>query len=60
MTIGNRITLAKYTKNRENEVCAVQCVIDGEHWSVTLREENRHYRMIQEWVAEGNVIEEAD
>jgi hypothetical protein len=27
---------------------------------VPLSEENRHYQEIQEWVAEGNVIEEAD
>lgn len=29
-------------------------------WSVPLIEENRHYKDIQEWVAEGNTIEEAD
>ena len=33
----------------------------GEKWGVPLNEENnRHYQEIQEWVAEGNTIEEAD
>ena len=61
MTIGNQITSAKYTKDSDNEVCAIQCVIDGEHWSVPLKKGNRHYDMIQEWVKiDGNTIEEAD
>jgi len=28
--------------------------------SVPLNSENRHYQEIQEWVAEGNTIEDAD
>ena len=28
--------------------------------SVPLDEDNRHYQEIQEWVAEGNTIQEAD
>jgi hypothetical protein len=30
------------------------------HLSVPLDSNNRHYQEIQEWVAEGNTIEEAD
>ena len=33
---------------------------DDKVWSVPLNEANRHYQEIQEWVAEGNTIEEAD
>ena len=35
---------------------------DGSHvtYSVPLKEDNTHYKLIQEWVAEGNTIEEAD
>jgi len=35
---------------------------DGSHvtYSVPLKEDNIHYKLIQEWVAEGNTIEEAD
>ena len=33
---------------------------NGEIWSVPLDEANRHYQAIQEWVAEGNTIEEAE
>ena len=35
---------------------------DGSHvtYSVPLKEDNTHYKLIQKWVAEGNTIEEAD
>ena len=33
---------------------------DGTKLSVPLDENNRHYQEIQQWVAEGNTIEEAD
>ena len=33
---------------------------DGEVWDVPHNAENRHYIAIQEWVAEGNTIKEAD
>jgi len=33
---------------------------DGEELAVPLDPANRHYQMIQEWVAEGNTIEEGD
>jgi len=34
--------------------------IDGIEMSVPLDTANRHYQAIQEWVAEGNTIAEAD
>ena len=34
--------------------------IDGQVMAVPLDPANRHYQEIQEWVAEGNTIEEAD
>ena len=33
---------------------------DGKQWSVPQDPANRHYQEIQEWVAAGNTIEEAD
>ena len=33
---------------------------NGETWQVPHDEENRQYQEIQEWVAEGNTIQEAD
>lgn len=33
---------------------------NGEIWYVQKSESNRHYQEILEWVADGNVIEEAD
>jgi hypothetical protein len=42
------------------ENCALIAVIDGETLGVPLDPKNRHYQAIQEWVAEGNTIEEAD
>jgi len=39
---------------------SITCVIDGKTMSVPLDPDNRHYKAIQEWVAEGNKIEDAD
>ena len=39
---------------------AIMCKIDGQDVSVPLDTANRHYQEIQEWVAEGNTIEDAD
>ena len=52
------IASAKY-----NEVLGIRnikAIIDGTEWSVPIDPANRHYQAIQEWVAEGNTIEEAD
>ena len=52
---------AQYIKGvatNTNEV--IKCSIDGVTVSVPLDPANRHYQAIQEWVAEGNTIEDAD
>ena len=54
------ITSAKYTLNKDGEKNAILAVIDGVQWGVPLSENNRHYQAIQQWVADGNTIEEAD
>ena len=39
---------------------AIMCKIDGQDVSVPIDSANRHYIAIQEWVADGNKIEDAD
>ena len=39
---------------------AIKATIDGTEMSVPIDTANRHYQAIQEWVAEGNTIAEAD
>ena len=54
------ITLAQYIADDEGNNSSITAVIDGVTMSVPLDPANRHYQAIQEWVAEGNTIEEAD
>ena len=55
------ITSAQYTKNRDNSANEnIKATINGKIMFVPLDSDNRHYQAIQEWVAEGNTIEEAD
>ena len=55
------ITSAQYTRNAEDtENENIKATIDGKDWFVPLDPANRHYQAIQEWVAEGNTIQEAD
>ena len=49
-----------YTDIRTGKNASITCVIDGKTMSVPLDPANRHYQAIQEWVAEGNTIEDAD
>ena len=52
---------AKYNKrNNSNENSSINCVINNRHLSVPLDPANTDYQAIQEWVAEGNTIAEAD
>ena len=52
---------AKYIKdNITGKVNAINCTWDGKGLSIPISEGNRHYQAIQEWVAEGNTIAEAD
>ena len=39
---------------------SIKATIDGTEMSVPIDPANRHYQAIQEWVAEGNTIAEAD
>ena len=50
----------KYQKDLLNKNTSINAIIDGVKMSVPLDPDNRHYIAIQEWVAEGNTIEEAD
>ena len=54
------ITSAKYIADENGDNCSISAIIDGTTWSVPLVVDNRHYQAIQEWVAEGNTIAEAD
>ena len=54
------ITKAKYYKGFDGKNVSVNVTIDGRDMSVPLDPDNRHYQAIQEWVAEGNKIEDAD
>ena len=54
------ITSAQYQKNLDDENDSIKATIDGTVWYIPLDPANRHYQTIQEWVAEGNKIEDAD
>ena len=55
------ITKAKYYLNEDgNANQGIVVTIDEKELFVQLDTANRHYQAIQEWVAEGNKIEEAD
>ena len=54
------ITSAQYRVDiNDNNMC-IKATIDGVDISVPLDPDNRHYQAIQEWVAEGNTIQEAE
>ena len=55
------ITSAQYTRGF-NDIGngSIKAIIDGQEMSVPLDPDNRHYQAIQEWVAAGNKIEEAE
>jgi len=44
----------------DGENVSINATIDGTKWNIPLDPNNRHYQAIQEWVAEGNKIEDAD
>tara|TARA_B100000965_G_C19003516_1_gene503518 strand:- start:215 stop:385 length:171 start_codon:yes stop_codon:yes gene_type:complete len=54
------VTSAKYVLGQGNENQSITAVIDNVTWSVPIEPDNAHYQAIQEWVAEGNKIEDAD
>ncbi len=53
------ITSAKYLQDEGKNNC-IKLVSDGKTYYVPLDADNTHYQAIQEWVAEGNTIQEAD
>ena len=55
------ITSAQYITNSEtNKDNYIKATVDGEVIFVPIISDDRHYQAIQEWVAEGNKIEDAD
>ena len=55
------ITNAKYIASvGSDNNSSIQATIDNQVMFVPLDPANRHYQAIQEWVAEGNTIEDAD
>lgn len=54
------IKSAKYLEDESNQKIAIESVIDDVTMIVPIDTRNRHYQAIQEWVADGNTIEEAD
>ena len=53
------ITQAQYVVI-DGENTSIQATINERVLSVPIDPNNRHYQAIQEWVAEGNTIQEAD
>ena len=54
------ITKAKYVKGQSGKNQSITATIDGKVWSVPLSAGNTFYKAIQEWVAKGNKIEDAE
>ena len=54
------ITDAQYYLNDDGNNQGIMATIDGKVLYVPVNTGNRHYQAIQEWVAEGNTIAEAD
>jgi hypothetical protein len=48
------------TKYVNEDKLIIKAMIDGQEMFVPLDPDNRHYQAIQEWVAEGNTIADAD
>ena len=54
------IESAKYGKDFDGNNSCIVAMIDGIKHLISLDSNNRHYHAIQEWVKEGNKIEDAD
>ena len=55
-----RIENVQYHNDKLGIQVAIKATIDDREMFVPLDPDNRHYQAIQEWVAEGNTIAEAD
>lgn len=53
------ITSVQHTES-EGIASGYKLVSNGQTYYVPLDENNRHYQAVQQWVAEGNTIQEAD
>ena len=53
------IESAKYGKDFDGNNSCIVAMIDGIKHLISLDPNNRHYQAIQEWVKEGNKIEDA-
>tara|TARA_R100001460_G_scaffold14572_1_gene32520 strand:+ start:1014 stop:1181 length:168 start_codon:yes stop_codon:yes gene_type:complete len=53
------VTSAKYLSNGTDNI-AIESVINSVTMIVPIDTANTHYQAIQEWIAKGNTIEEAD
>ena len=60
MLIENARYHADADLGSESVNVSITATIDGIEMSVPLNPANRHYQAIQEWVAEGNTIAEAE
>lgn len=54
------ITSAKYMSSVEGINSHIMAKINGVEMAVPINDENRHFKAIQKWVADGNSIEAAD
>jgi hypothetical protein len=59
------IKSAQYVKDEDGKNSCIKLVLNSmpnnvDYTLVPLNTEGRHYQAIQEWVAEGNTIEDAD
>ena len=60
MNISSAQYIVSTTSDEPTGNVAIKATIDGEEMFVALDPANRHYQAIQEWVAEGNTIAEAE
>jgi len=60
MNISSAQYIVSTVPDETTENTAVKAIIDGQEMFVPLDPANRHYQAIQEWVAEGNTIAEAE
>ena len=54
------ITSAQYITDNDGNNASINAIIDKIQCAVPLDPANRHFQAIQEWVKEGNKIEDAD
>ena len=59
ITVIIDITSAQYLQDNGVNV-SIKLISNGKAYYVPLDTANTHYQAIQEWVAEGNTIQEAD